>query len=195
MVGTLWADKVLPGDSESHRQERTVQKRQHRVPRHTNMHKYNNQMRHTFTSSPPHTHTMTQEETDRESSQKCSSPAPTYTHMSQADKHTWMCTWMHKQKCVRCFRPCHCVVNHKKTMSVTELPHLNLLLKLISQAEKPQEWWTATMAFRPHLEVAAGENSRVTIHTDVQPWAYLAVTDSCCHVWSRFWMISRICFW
>lgn len=106
------------------------------------------------------THTRTQGETDRESSQKCSSSAsaPTFTHTSQADKHTWMCTWMRKQKCVRCFRPSHCVVNHKNIMSVTELPHLNLLLRLKSLADKPQEWWTKTTAFMSHLEVASGEN-------------------------------------
>lgn len=79
--------------------------------------------------------------------------------MSQADKHTWMCTWMHKQKCVRRFRPCHCVVNHKNIMSATELPQRKSLLKLKSLAEKPQGWWTKTTAFMSHLEVASGEKS------------------------------------
>lgn len=47
-----------------------------------------------------------------------------------------MCTWMHKQKCVRCIRQCHCVVNHNNTTRFTEVPHLNVLLSL---AEKPQQ--------------------------------------------------------
>lgn len=88
MVGTLWADKVLPGNSTRNRQEKTGQERHATGSRDTRTHTHT----HTGTDETPvvtqtitqmTAHTTTQRKTDEESSQKCSSsePVAAYTHM------------------------------------------------------------------------------------------------------------------
>ena len=97
MVGTLWADKVLPGDRARHRREHTDTESGRAETETTDTETPSPE---TFTQTPP-TWTNTQK-TDRKSSQKFSSSEPdprntsTCTCNKQMTKHTHTHIYAHE---------------------------------------------------------------------------------------------------